>query len=649
MRTLCGTILAAACVALALTPAAMAAETACYISEKGSASAVPSKVADPGLQNPARVDAIAAMLPERPRCEGRPISDRAAWDALAATDAGRGKIAEAVRAMNEPPVALSDEYYTDINRSGNRTRYESQFNQHSRKFQLFVLAECLENRGRFLPQISTYLSAILSERSWVLPAHDRKLKVFSGKKCYVDLASCERALMLAVASGWLGDRLSAAQHERIRGECMRRVFDPFLASARRSDRIDPDHWWYRGALNWNSVCHSATVRAALMLVDDRRTRAEFVESAERCTKVALCGYTDDGYCSEGAGYWNYGWGWQLRLAVAVMDATGGKVNICADPKCRRVMEYANGNLLTPRSVPNYADGGGARPDPSTLALGLRLWPDMAFPAGESPKTLDGGLGLVALLDFAPKPSFKTDAALPPHTWFDIAQVYLGRAKTKKGVSFGFSVKGGNNGDSRHSHNDVGSWCLALGNVLVGGDPDPAVYTGKTFGPGRYDSPFVGSYGHPVPLVAGRTQSPGAQFAAKVLKADFGTDCDTVVLDLKDAYEVPELVSLVRTVVFNRAECTVRISDAVRFSKPSAFEVPVVTYMDVIAGYEPGGFSLRVPGKSDVSLAFSAPSGGPWRVNGELMFNPTRSSAKRLAIAFEQPVLEAEAVTTFALK
>ena len=113
--------------------------------------------------------------------------------------------------------------------------------------------------------------------------------------------------------------------------------------------------------------------------------------------------------------------------------------------------------------------------------------------------------------------------------------------------------------------------------------------------------------------------------------------------------MPELVSLVRTVVFDRTECKVRISDSVRFSKPSAFEVPVVTYMDVIAGYEPGGFSLRVPGKSDVSLAFSAPSGGPWRVNGELMFNPTRSSAKRLAIAFEQPVLEAEAVTTFALK
>lgn len=613
-----------------------------------AAGAVGAKTGDPGPQNAKRVDEIAAMLPEHPLVEGAVADDRVRWGALAATDEGKRLVADAAKRIEEGPVTLSDDDYTDINRSGNRTRYERQYNQHGNNFETFVLAECLEGRGRFLLSVTNYLEAILSERSWVLPAHDRRLDVFHGRKCYVDLASCERALMLAIAVRWLGDRLPAGLTARVRHEVQRRVFDPFLASARDPAHLDRDHWWYRGALNWNSVCHSSTVRAALMLLDDRRTRAEFVESAERGVRVALGGYTDDGYCPEGMGYWNYGWGWQLRLAVVVLENTGGRVNLCADPKCRLVMAYASGNQLVHGSVPNYADGGGGRPSALALALGKRLWPDMVLPGADAVTPLGGGLGDVALTAFVRRPAVER-LVLPPYTWFDVAQVYLGRAETPKKPAFAFSVKGGNNGDSRHSHNDVGSWCLFLGDVNAGGDPIPSIYTGNTFGPGRYDNPVIGSYGHPVPLVAGRTQSAGAKFAAKVLRTDFGKDRDTVVFDMTAAYEVPELVSLVREVTFDRVARSAEVRDRVRFSSPCAFEVPVVTYQDVRATYEKGHFTLVVPRKGDIDLQLSAPTGGDWRIKSELLFNPLRSSAKRLALSFDKPVAEAEVVATFSSK
>ena len=67
---------------------------------------------------------------------------------------------------------------------------------------------------------------------------------------------------------------------------------------------------------------------------------------------------------------------------------------------------------------------------------------------------------------------------------------------------------------------------------------------------------------PVPVVAGKLQRKGRAAAAKVLKADFTDDCDTLVLDCTAAYDVPALKSLVRTVAFDRKSGLIAVSDAV---------------------------------------------------------------------------------------
>lgn len=45
------------------------------------------------------------------------------------------------------------------------------------------------------------------------------------------------------------------------------------------------------------------VRAALETIGDRNDRALFVEAAERGSRFFLAGFLDDGYCTEGSGYW----------------------------------------------------------------------------------------------------------------------------------------------------------------------------------------------------------------------------------------------------------------------------------------------------------------------------------------------------------
>ena len=62
-------------------------------------SATSAESAEEGLDAD-RVAEVAAMLPERPAGLGRPITDRAAWDALAAKDAYQQVIARAEKLLS---------------------------------------------------------------------------------------------------------------------------------------------------------------------------------------------------------------------------------------------------------------------------------------------------------------------------------------------------------------------------------------------------------------------------------------------------------------------------------------------------------------------------------------------------------------------
>ena len=59
-------------------------------------------------------------------------------------------------------------------------------------------------------------------------------------------------------------------------------------------------------------------------------------------------------------------------------------------------------------------------------------------------------------------------------------------------------------------------------------------------------PVRSSWGHPLPRVDGKLQSFGREFNGKVIETEFQEGRDRVVVDIKGAYEVPSLDSLVRT-------------------------------------------------------------------------------------------------------
>jgi hypothetical protein len=163
------------------------------------------------------------------------------------------------------------------------------------------------------------------------------------------------------------------------------------------------------------------------------------------------------------------------------------------------------------------------------------------------------------------------------SWFENAGVLICRPAQNSASHLAVGLKGGHNNE-HHNHNDVGSYVVVLGDRPLLLDPGGEVYTARTFSSRRYESNVLNSFGHPVPLVAGKLQRTGRQAAGRVVSHDFTNDADTLVLDITSAYDVPELEKLQRKFVYSRHDSgSLTVTDEVIFSQSSDFGTALITF------------------------------------------------------------------------
>jgi hypothetical protein len=528
----------------------------------------------------ARVKAIAAMLPRTPTGFGRPAADRAAWAALAQRAAFCDTVRRAEPLLKKPLPPQPDALYLEFSRTGNRTRWQKVASDRRGRLPTLVLAECVENRGRFVPAIEKLLGVLSKERTWVMPAHDRDLSNFKGTRTDIDLASAMLGWNLATADWLLGEKLRPATRTRIRDNLGKRVFDPFRAMVRGRRKRN---WWMTTTNNWNAVCLAGVTGAALAVLDAPRDRALFVAAAEHYSRNLLRGFARDGYCTEGVGYWNYGFGHYALLAESIHQATGGKVDLFAGEAVRRPALYGASIEIVEGICPPFADCAvRSRPDAQLLGflsrrlgLGLRRW--------ERPvSSARGSLYGVLMYTFPNSASATPPAAEAwegpgPRTWFRHGGVYIGRPGTASKCRLAVALKGGHNSE-HHNHNDIGSYLVVAGTRVPLVDPGAEVYTGRTFSPRRYTSNVLNSYGHPVPIVGDALQRPGSAARGRVVQTKFTDAADTLVFDIRSAYAVPSLKKLERTFVYSRKGAgSLTVTDRVVLSKPETFGTALVTF------------------------------------------------------------------------
>jgi hypothetical protein len=537
----------------------------------------------------ARVEFYNNLLPEQPRGVGMPISDRKAWDALAKDNASAADIvAKAEKLLETPMPEMTDEAYLDYSRTGNRTRGQAVINERRGRLDVLTLAECFKNEGRYLPEIEKTIRGLCEEKSWLLPAHDARLDNFKRKTVQIDLAAANLGWQLATAKYWLGEKLSPEVRKLLADELERRIYAPFTGMVADGK---PWKWWLVMPNNWNAVCLADVCGSALAGIESRERRAFFAASGEKFIKAFLSGFPPDGYCSEGIGYWNYGFGHYLMLSETIERATGGKAVWMADKRIEPIALFGRRIEILPGIYPSFADCVvHAKPDARFMEYLNRRYGwgrENSEQSAEAISTaVKGQLFEIGLFAF-PKSyvqigSTKINSAAgqspaaAPRDWFSDGGVLICRPKSVEPHALGAALKGGHNAE-QHNHNDLGSFVVALGKSTPLVDPGPEVYTARTFSSKRYESKVLSSFGHSVPLVAGQMQIAGAKARAKILKSEFTDAADTLAMDLSSAYPVESLEKLTRTFVFSREGAgKLMVADEVEFSRPENFGIALVT-------------------------------------------------------------------------
>lgn len=527
---------------------------------------------DPGV-----LEKLTAAMPVRPDGLGPRAADRRAWQRVARTRAGQQVITQAEALVDKPLPEVTDDLYLDFSRTGNRERCQAVLFERRGRIPTLALAECIEGRGRFLPELERVIRSICAEKSWVLPAHDGNLQTFTGKLITIDLASSALGFTLGTVDYLLGDRLTPEVRSMLRTELQRRIFEPY----KRMCAGEQHQYWLRVTNNWNHVCLAGVTGAALTAIEDPRERAWYVLAAQHYAPYGLRGFTPDGYCDEGVGYWNYGFGHYALLAETIRRATGGAVDLMNRPDVVMPSAYGYQIEIVPGISPPFADCDvRAVPRPALLDYLSRRFTGKPFLRQRAP--IAGGLCDQVMAWFpAEAPVVRTSVPWPAfdplRAWFPDHSVYIGRPAKSSKCRLSVALMGGHNAQN-HNHNDVGVFMVVVGKTAVLTDIGAEVYTRRTFGPQRYESRALNSWGHSVPVVAGRLQRAGRDAEARVLSREFTGTRDALVLDIKSAYAVPELTRLERSYEYDRTGAgRITVTDTFAFDKPSSFETALMTF------------------------------------------------------------------------
>jgi hypothetical protein len=352
-----------------------------------------------------------------------------------------------------------------------------------------------------------------------------------------------------------------------------------------------DFFWTKASNNWNAVCHQGILGAALALEDDTALLARLLILARKYLPLFLRGFGSDGACSEGPGYWQYGFGWFCVLNEQLETRTEGQLSLIeGDPHVREIALYGPRVTLTNFHFVNFSDSprtGALSPSLLTY-LGRRLRDkNLLAHARKSYERLDQtGLNLqgqrtdllyfVRLLLNIPEDTKANGALEPEDIFFKDLAVVVSSGRDAKNHLWEFAAKGGNNAE-QHNHNDCGSYILNLDGYPVVIEIGAPEYTKDFFRENRYQYLAARTLGHSLPIVNGREQAAGPQYAAKVVSCELTPSRVEFSLDLAECYPSDAQCSeLIRSFSFDKLKGCLRVKEFFELACHQSFETSVLT-------------------------------------------------------------------------
>ncbi len=566
-----------------------------------------------------RYSIAAGNPPLLDRHEWRPyptITDRASWEALP-TAARMNLVAagEARLGFAWPP--LSATLFLNYQRIGDRRLYELEHFERRAALTDLVLAECIENQGRFLDDIVNGIWAICEESFWGVPAHIGHQRAGNTlpdtSEAIVDLFAAETAALLAWTTYLLGETLdpvSPVVRPRIAREIDQRLLTPCWER--------DDFWWmgfrerYPGhrVNNWNPWICSNWLACILLIETDETRRRASLDKALTALDHFIDPYPRDGGCDEGPSYWGRAGASLFDCLELLYSASAGAIDLYNEPLIQEIGRFIYRVHIDGDYYLNFADApalvypdamlvyryGLRIGDPHMVSLGAWLAERQGLRSGGSAETTMVKNSTVRRREVPPNlcrrlpalfllsslPSGENRLPLVRDVWLPEIEVMVARDQAGSAQGLFVAAKGGHNAES-HNHNDVGNFVIYVDGKPVIVDAGVETYTAKTFSDRRYEIWTMQSAYHSLlPTIDGVQQQPGREFKASGVTYAVDEQRAQLQLELATAYPPDaHIQQWQRTITLQRGQEVV-IDDHFHLNQPaSQITLSIVTPCAVV--------------------------------------------------------------------
>ena len=440
------------------------------------------------------------------------ISDRAQWDSLS-DELKSALIRSGEEAQKEPWTELLISDFMEFSKSGNRVRFEDKYFPRRRKLNRLIMAECAENKGRFVEDILDGMYLILGETTWCLPPHtsyerDAKQENMPDvTRPIIDLFDAESAAVMAYAEYLLRPvfaQISPYISVYVNRVLEERVFEPYLNQ----------HFWWMGngkepMCNWTPWITQNVLICALTRDEDyfsEEKRRVILEKAAASCDFFLDEYGDDGCCNEGAQYYTHA-GLCLFGCYELMGySTDGFCDIFKEKKIRNIANYIVKMYVGGGYYINFADCSAlpGRRSAREFLFGKATGDEVlcSFVAAdfrdenESQKLIEDEINLfyhvLQAFSYDEMKRYPVSRSHAEDSYFESTGLMIARDDR-----YVLAVKAGNNADS-HNHNDVGSFTVYKDGKPFIIDLGVGTYAKKTFSDKRYEIWTMQSQYHNLP-------------------------------------------------------------------------------------------------------------------------------------------------------
>jgi len=526
-------------------------------------------------------------------------------------------VRQAERQLGTPWEQIPALLYMDYSVTGNRDRYQDVYFGRRKRLATLVMAEVLENKRRFMPDIVNGVWAVCEETSWCLPAHNEKgLNLPDAANHRLDLFAAETASLLAWTQYLLGpklDSVSVLLRKRIAREVTSRTIDPYMT-------VDWDWSGLSGRKNvnnWNPWINSNMIASVLLLEADPVRRAAFVERSIRSVDIFINVYPDDGGCDEGPAYWNRAAGALFDYLEMLHSATGGRVDIYSEPLIGNMARFIYRTWIAGDYVMNFSDAGAKSvPDAAQVfRFGRRIGdPRMTGFAAFLARSKKAGafepppFGSLSrpVADLMVTGALDAEQPAAPYAadvWMQESQIAAARSDSMSDRGLYFAALGAHNAQS-HNHNDVGSFVVYANGAPMLIDVGVGQYTAQTFGARRYDIWTMQSQYHNLPTINGVQQKDGRSFEARDVRFTANARRAVFSLDIAGAYPPEANVTTWRRTIALERNKHIDITDAYELSHAAGVTTLNLMTAGEPAAVRPGEIELR-NGQEHLTLSYDA--------------------------------------------